>query len=174
MKLVPKVITVAALAALASCGGGMGLPGPNSASNNTSGPPPTFEGTGVDSNPNTGSSGGMGTTVVSFTMMQSGPTVSGTVTTQSTDAPGTCASCHRSRTGTLSGTISGGTLTWTASFPADPAHDPTPSCSATLSGTIPDIAANSVSGTYSGADTCEGQYTQGSLTMARQAPAPMP
>ena len=86
MKLVPKVITVAALAALASCGGGMGMPGPNSASNNTSGPPPTFEGTGVDSNPNTGSSGGMGTTVVSFTMMQSGPTVSGTVTTQSTDA----------------------------------------------------------------------------------------
>jgi hypothetical protein len=27
-----------------------------------------------------------------------------------------------------------------------------------------------VSGTYSGADTCEGQYTNGSLTMARQAP----
>jgi hypothetical protein len=171
MKPVPKIITVAALAALASCGGGM--PAPNSTSNGASGPPPTFEGTGVDKNPNTGSSGtGTGTTVVTFTMMQSGAMVTGTVTTQSTDAPGTCASCHRSRTGTLSGAISGGTLTWTATFPADAAHDPTPICTATLSGTIPDIAADSVSGTYSGSDSCEGQYTNGSLAMARKAPGP--
>lgn len=173
MKPVLKIITAAALAALlASCGGGTGMPGPSSASNGASGPPPTFEGTGTDTNPNTGSSGGMGTTVVSFTMMQSGPNVSGTVTTRSTDAPGTCASCHRSRTGTLSGTISGTTVNWTATFPADPAHDPTPACAATLSGTISDVTADSVSGTYSGADTCEGQYTNGSLTMARQAPGP--
>jgi hypothetical protein len=109
---------------------------------------------------------------VSFTMMQSGPTVSGTVTTQSTDAAGTCASCHRSRTGTLTGTISGGTLSWTATFPADPAHDPTPTCTATLSGDISDITANSVSGTYKGNDSCEGPVTDGSLTMARHAPGP--
>jgi hypothetical protein len=32
---------------------------------------------------------------------------------------------------------------------------------------------DSVSGTYSGADVCEGQYTNGTLTMAR-APAPAP
>lgn len=172
MKPVPKIITVALAALTASCGGGTGMPGANSTNGGTSAPPPTFEGTGVDSNANTGSSGGMGTTVVSFTMMQSAATVSGTVTTQSTDAPGTCASCHRSRTGTLSGTISGGTLSWTATFPADPAQDPTPSCTATLSGTIPDITADSVSGTYSGADTCEGQYTNGSLAMARKAPGP--
>jgi hypothetical protein len=170
MKPVPNVFAAVALAALTASCGGSGMPGPKSTSNGASGPPPTFEGTGVDTNPNTGSSGGMGTTVISFTMMQSGANVSGTVTTRSTDAPGTCASCHRSRTGTLTGTISGGTLTWTAAFPADAANDPTPACSATLSGTIPDIAADSVSGTYSGADTCEGQYTNGSLTMARQAP----
>jgi hypothetical protein len=173
MKPVPKIITAAALAALASCGGGTGMPGMNSANNGTSQPPPTFVGTGTDSNPNTGAAGtGMGTTVVNFTMMQSGATVSGTVTTQSTDGAGTCASCHRSRTGTLSGTVSGTTLSWTATFPADPAHDPTPACSATLTGTIDDITADAVSGPYSGADSCEGHYTKGSLTMTRQAPAP--
>jgi hypothetical protein len=63
-------------------------------------------------------------------------------------------------------------LSWKASFPADPASDPTPSCAATLTGTVSDIAANSVSGPYSGQDSCEGQYSDGSLTMARQAPAP--
>lgn len=173
MKPVPKIIASALAALAASCGGGTGMPGPNSMSGGASGPPPMFEGIGTDTNPNTGSSGtGTGTTVVSFTMMQSGTTVSGTVTTQSTEAPGTCASCHRSRTGTLSGKITGTTLTWTATFPADAAHDPTPSCSATLSGTISDISADSVSGPYSGTDTCEGKYTNGLLTMARQAPAP--
>jgi hypothetical protein len=169
MKPVPTIIITAALAALASCGGGNGMPGAKLASD---GPPPTFAGTGIDSNPNTGAAGtGTGTTVVTFTMMQSGATVSGTVTTQSTDAPGTCASCHRSRTGMLSGTISGTTLKWTASFPVDPAHDPTPSCGAKLTGEISDITADSMSGTYSGQDDCEGQYSKGTLTMSRQAPA---
>jgi hypothetical protein len=128
----------------------------------------------MDANANTGASGtGMGTTIVSWRVTQSGASVTGTVTTQSTDAPGTCASCHRSRTGALTGTISGTTLTWTATFPADPGNDPTPACAATLTGTIPDITADSVSGTYSGADTCEGQYTNGTLTMAR-TPEPAP
>jgi hypothetical protein len=174
MNPVLTITTATAFAVLlAACGGGTGMPGPSSANNDT-GPPPTFTGTGVDSNPNTGTGmSGMGTTVVSWRVTQSGANVTGTVTTQSTDAPGTCASCHRSRAGTLTGTISGTTLTWTAKFPANPADDPTPSCGATLTGTIPDITADSVSGTYSGADTCEGQYANGTLTMAR-APAPAP
>jgi hypothetical protein len=153
-----------------SCGAGSGMP---DASLGAGGPgdPPTFTGTGVDSNPNTGAAGtGIGTTVVSWKVTQAGASVSGTVTTQSTDAPGTCASCHRTRTGTLSGTISGTTLNWTASFPADPAKDPTPSCAATLTGTIVDITADSVSGTYTGQDSCEGQYSSGTLTMARTPP----
>ena len=172
MSSVLTITTATAFAVfLVACGAGTGMPDAMSAD---AGPPPTFTGTGVDSNPNTGAAGtGMGTTVVSWTVTQNGANVSGTVTTQSTDSPGTCASCHRSRTGALTGTLSGTTLTWTAKFPADPAHDPTPSCEATLTGTIPDITVNSVSGTYSGADVCEGQYTNGTLTMAR-APAPAP
>jgi hypothetical protein len=173
MKPVLAFGVAAALAAFViSCGAGSGMPDASSAGG--AGEPPTFTGTGVDSNPNTGAAGtGIGTTVVSWKVTQAGASVSGTVTTESTDAPGTCASCHRTRTGTLSGTISGTTLNWTASFPADPARDPTPSCGATLTGTIADITADSVSGTYSGQDVCEGQYTNGTLTMAR-VPAPAP
>jgi hypothetical protein len=172
MKPVLAFGAAAVLAAiLISCGGGTGMPDANSMS--SSGElAPTFTGTGVDTNANTGGGvGGVGTTIVSWRVAQAGANVSGTVTTQSTDAPGTCASCHRSRTGALSGTITGTALHWTATFPADPAKDPTPICAATLSGTITDITADSVSGTYSGADTCEGQYTNGTLTMAR-TPAP--
>ena len=169
MKPVPTIIITAALAALASCGSGSGMPDAGSASNE---PPPTFSGTGADSNPNTNAAGtGMATMVVEWRVTQDGAGVSGTVTTRSSDQPGSCASCHRSRTGTLSGTISGTTLNWTASFPADPAHDPTPSCGAKLTGEISDITADSVSGTYSGQDDCEGQYSKGNLTMSRQAPA---
>jgi len=175
VKQVLTLVTAAAIAAMeASCGGGMGMPAANPMSSGAGEPPPTFTGTGMDSNSNTGAPGtGIGTTVVSWRVTQSGANVSGTVTTQSTDAPGTCASCHRSRTGTLSGTVTGTTLNWTATFPADPSHDPTPICSATLTGTIPDITANSLSGTYSGSDTCEGQYTNGTLAMTR-APQPAP
>ena len=175
MKPVLTLVTVAAIAAIeVSCGDGMGMPGANSASNPPQSPP-TFAGTGVDSNINTGSgTGGKGTTIVTWRVTQTGATVSGTVTTQSTDQPGTCASCHRSRTGVVSGTISGTALNWTATFPADASNDPTPACAATLKGTITDITADSVSGTYSGADQCEGQYTDGTLTMARQAPHPQP
>jgi hypothetical protein len=173
MKPVLSICMIGALALLAvSCGAGSGMPEAISASNDA-GPPPTFTGTGVDSNPNTGASAtGTGTTVVTWRMTQAGASVTGTVTTQSTDAPGTCASCHRSRTGALSGTISGTTLTWTASFPANTANDPTPTCSATLTGTISDITANSVDGPYSGQDACEGLYSNGTLTMARTAPDP--
>lgn len=165
---------IAGLAVLAtSCGGGSGMPDTNSAAAGPLEPPPTFTGTGVDSNLNTGAAGtGMGTMVVTWRMTQDGANVSGTVTTQSTDAPGTCASCHRSRTGALTGTISGTSLIWTVSFPENAASDPTPSCASTLTGTIADITANSVSGPYSGSDSCEGQYTNGSLTMARAAPGP--
>lgn len=175
MKPVLTIITAAAFAAAAAaCGAGSGMPDMNSANGGAGESPPTFTGTGVDSNPNTGAAGtGTATTVVSWRMTQNGASVSGTVTTQSTDAPGTCASCHRSRTGALSGTISGTTLTWTVSFPAVPADDPTPSCAATLTGTISDMTQDPLTGVYSGRDACEGVYANGTLAMAR-APQPGP
>jgi len=163
MRPVLTIITAAAFAALAAaCGGGSGMP-------EQQGPKEIWTGTGVDSNANTGANGTpIGTTIVTWKLTQIEPSVAGTMTTQSTDAPGTCASCHRSRTGVLTGTISGTALTWTASFPAGP-NDPTPACTATLTGTISDMTGSSLNGAYSGQDSCEGQYTGGTLTLA---PAP--
>ena len=173
MKSVLTIITATAFAALTvACGSGSGMP--EAATTNTNESPPTFTGKGLDSNPNTvAAATGDGTTFVTWRMSQDGMNVSGTMTTKSPDPMGTtCHSCHRSRTGTLSGTISGTTLTWMATFPATP-DDPTPSCAATLTGTISDITADSVSGTYSGQDSCEGAYSNGTLAMARP-PAPGP
>lgn len=183
MKPVLTIIIATALAAsVISCGSGDGS---TASSSSGSAPPPsgspvapaqpvgvtgTWIGTGVDSNAKTGLSGTTivpGTTIVTWTLTQTDASVSGTVTTQSTDPPGTCNSCHRSRTGTLSGTIAGTTLTWTLSFPADAAHDPTPICTATLTGTV-SIAEKSLGGPYTGDDLCEEQFLNGTLTLARQ------
>jgi len=175
MKPVLTIVSATVFAVLAvACGAGSGPPEQQSQQDPQQDPQQILTGTGVDSNSNTGASGTpIGITIVTWKLTQTGANVSGTVTTQSTDLPGTCASCHRSRTGTLSGTISGTTLTWAVSFPADAANDPTPSCMAMLNGTISDITENSPSGLYSGQDSCEGLYTGGTLTLARVLqPAP--
>jgi hypothetical protein len=184
MKPVLTIIAAMAFAVLAAaCGAGSGQPEQQSQQDPQQGPQQdpqqdpqqVMTGTGVDSNEtNLANSIPIATTIVTWKLTQTGDSVSGTVTTQSIDPLGTtCNSCHRSRTGTLSGTISGTTLTWTASFPADAANDPTPSCTATLSGTISDITGNSPSGSYSGEDSCEKLYTDGTLALARM-PQPAP
>jgi len=169
MKSVLTIVTITAFAVLAvACGAGSG---PSEQQE----PQQILAGTAVDSNDNTNNSIPIATTNVTWKLTQTGDSVSGTVTTQSIDPAGPtfCNSCHRSRTGTLSGTISGTTLTWTASFPADAANDPTPSCTATLHGTISDITQDSPSGSYSGQDSCEGLYTGGTLTLvSKLQPAP--
>jgi hypothetical protein len=171
MKPVLTICMSSAFALLAvSCGAGSGPPEPQSQQNPQQDPRETFTGTGVDSNATNAANNIPNiTTIVTWKLTQTGANVSGTVTTQSIDPPGpaSCNSCHRSRTGALSGTVSGTTLTWTASFPADPANDPTPSCTATLTGTT-DIAQGSLGGVYSGQDTCEGIFTSGTLTLAHQ------
>jgi len=186
MKPVLTIMIATAFAALTvACGAGSSMP---DASSTTTVRPPlqpaplptpteppavdlsgTWTGNGVDSNINTGANA---TTVVTWTLTQSGASVSGTVKTQSLDPLGTtCHSCHRSRTGTLSGIVSGTTLTWNLLFPTDPANDPTPVCGAMLEGTAKDMTASSVSGIYAGEDACEGLIQSGTVTMA---PAPQP
>jgi hypothetical protein len=173
MKSALPIIMVTALAVLGiSCGGGSGPPDETSQPNGSPAEPSpqvslagTWSGTGVDSNANTGLKGA---TNVTWTLAQTDAGVSGTVTTLSTDPQGTCNSCHRNKTGTLSGTIAGTTLTWTISFPADAAHDPTPICTATLTGTVSGITESSLEGPYTGEDLCEGKFLDGTLTMARQ------
>lgn len=119
----------------------------------------TWNGSGTDS---------QGTAVVNWVLAQDGTTVSGTVTTRSVNpTDGSCGSCHRNKSGTVTGTALGNTLTLTMSFAAGVNGDPTPACSATLSGTASAVVADQISGTYSGADTCEGPFTDGKLTMSR-------
>ena len=80
-------------------------------------------------------------------------TVSGTAVSRPVDpTDGTCASCHKSKIGTFSGTVSG----------------TTPMCSVTVDGTAAIVTESRITGAYSGADSCEGQFTDGALSMARQ------
>jgi len=120
----------------------------------------TWTGTAADS---------QGAITVVWSLTQSGATVSGTVATHAvTPNDGSCNSCHRNKSGSLSGAISGSTLTVSMFFAAGVDGDPTPACSATLTGSTTVVADRSLSGEYSGADTCEGAFMNGTLAMARQ------
>jgi hypothetical protein len=119
----------------------------------------TWEGTGVDS---------QGPMFVTWALTQDGSSVSGTVSTRAVHPDdGTCSSCHRSKSGTLSGTISGTTLTLSMFFAAGGSGDPTPICSASFSGSASSFAEGTLVASYSGSDTCEGLFSGGMLPMAR-------
>ena len=108
-----------------------------------------------------------GATIVTWALVQTGTSVSGTVKTQAVDpTDGSCNSCHRNKTGTLTGTISGTVLTVTMFFVAGGTGDPTPECSATLTGSASNIAGDQLTVAYTGADTCEGPFMDGTLAMA--------
>ena len=110
-----------------------------------------------------------GDTRVAWSLTQAGETVSGTVTTQAVNPDdGSCNSCHRNKSGSVSGAISGSTLTLNLFFAAGVDGDPTPACSATLTASAAPIGERTLAGTYSGADTCEGPFANGVLTMTRQ------
>ena len=158
MKRVLPVLLATTLAVVAiSCGGSPAAPlAAPSPSVNLAG---TWNGTGVDS---------QGTTTLTFALTQTGTSVSGTVATKAADpADGSCNSCHRNKTGTFSGTIAGTTLALTMFFAAGGEGDPTPACTATLAGTASSTVADTLTAAYSGADSCEGLFTNGTLAMAR-------
>lgn len=158
MKSALLVVSATALSVLAmSCGGSpaASITAP-SRSVSVAG---TWTGTGVDS---------QGATIVTWALTQTGTTASGTVKTEAVDpTDGSCNSCHRNKTGTFSGTISGTTLTLTMFFAAGGADDPTPACTAELIGTASREAADTLTAAYSGADSCEGPFMNGTLVMAR-------
>jgi hypothetical protein len=120
----------------------------------------TWKGTGVDSK---------GVTTVTWGLTQTGNTVSGTVATQAVDpTDGSCNSCHRNKTGTFSGTVSGTTMSVTMFFAAGVSGDPTPICSQTVTGNASSLADGTLATAYTGADSCEGAFADGRLTMARR------
>jgi hypothetical protein len=118
-----------------------------------------WQGTAMDS---------QGAMFVTWALSQSGSSVSGTVVTNSVHPnDGTCSSCHRSKSGTITGTISGDTLSLSMFFAAGGSGDPTPICSATFSGSSSGSDADSIVVSYSGSDTCEGLFSNGTLPMTR-------
>jgi len=120
----------------------------------------TWSGTSVDS---------QGTTVVDWTVTESGNELSGTVKTNAPDpTDGSCNACHRNKSGTFTGTISGSTLTMTMKFAAGVNGDPTPICSATMTGSADSLTEGRLTGTYTGSDTCEGSFLNGKIEMARR------
>jgi hypothetical protein len=104
---------------------------------------------------------------VTWVLTQSDSTITGRAELSPVDpADGSCASCHKLRKGTVNGTFDGSTLTIRMNFPAG-GDVPTPICTTELSGTVT-VVADHLAGTYSGADSCEGFYSNGQLTLTRQ------
>jgi hypothetical protein len=127
-------------------------------------PPPSatgaWSGTSVDS---------QGTTLVIWTITQTGTEVSGTVQTRAPGVDdGSCNFCHRNKNGTFAGTITGDVLTMNLQFAAGVDGDPTPICSATMTGSAAGVAVGQLSGTYTGSDSCEGAFLGGTLAMSRK------
>jgi len=70
-------------------------------------------------------------------------------------------------TGTVSGSISGSSFTFSLSVPAGGADGALGSCSATASGQG-SVSGASLSGSYTGTNSCSGTISTGSLTLSRQ------
>jgi hypothetical protein len=146
-----------------ACTGGMNATTPSAvptAPNQVLNVAGSWNGTSTDS---------QGITVVDWTITQTGNAVSGTVRTNAPDpTDGSCNSCHRNKSGTVTGTVSGNILTMTLQFAAGADGDPTPICSSTMTGTATSPADGRLGGAYTGSDTCEGSFLNGSLTMTRK------
>lgn len=109
-----------------------------------------------------------GPAVVAWQLTQTGSSVSGTVHTTATNPnDGSCSSCHRNKSGNVTGTINGSALTLTMFFAAGADGDPTPACSATLNASASSISSSNVIASYSGSDTCEGAFADGMMTMKK-------
>jgi hypothetical protein len=118
----------------------------------------TWKGTGDDA---------QGAETFTWTVTQNGDQLSGAAVLNSASPDdGSCGSCHKQKTGTLSGTLSNGALTLTLDFPAG-GSDITPLCGITMHATTREIAAGRIATAYTGTTTCEGPITDGTLTVTR-------
>jgi len=109
-----------------------------------------------------------GPTTVTWVLSQSGANVTGTVRTNAVNPDdGSCSSCHRNKSGTVTGTLNGSSLTLTMLFAAGGDGDPTPACSATLNVSSTSVSNTQVSSAYAGSDTCEGAFTNGTMNVHR-------
>jgi len=104
---------------------------------------------------------------VTLVIAQSDAAVSGSAEINAVDpADGSCGSCHKVKKGTLTGTLSGSTVTISMKFPAG-GDVPAPICDADFSVTGT-VAERRITAMYTGSDTCEGIYSNGTVELTRQ------
>ena len=102
-----------------------------------------------------------GQLLMTWQLTQSVNTVTGTVTATTTVGAPLYAG------GSLTGTASPSALSFTITIPRG-GIAPLPDCSATFSGTVPDITSTGMTGTYSGTDSCGNTYVSGRFTLIKQ------
>jgi hypothetical protein len=171
MKIVPHVLVVAALASLAAAGcSSPTSPAPPAAPTPTPTPSPAPSPT--PSGSLTGAWTGTGTDPqggerMSWMVTQNGDTLSGTADLAPLNAAdGSCASCHKLKTGTLQGTVSGAGVALKLVFPAGGDGVPTPMCMITVDA-VATVGDNRLTANYTGNDTCEGPFAGGTFVMSR-------
>ena len=130
-------------------------------------PAPTFPTPGISGTWSGTGSDSFSPELVTWVINQSGNTLSGTADLKAVDpSDGTCGSCHKVKTGTLSGTLSDSIVTISMTFPAG-GDVPAPICEAELTATG-HVADRRITATYTGRDTCEGIYSNGVIELTRQ------
>jgi len=155
MKTLPPHFALALLLAMTGCSSSPAAPNSTGSALNLSG---SWSGTGTDA---------QGPEKFRWALAQTGSTLTGTAILDPADtADGSCGSCHKQKTGTVTGTISGTALTLTLDFPKG-GSDLTPLCGITMTATTSDVAAGRIAAAYTGTTTCEGPITDGTLVVTR-------
>jgi len=103
---------------------------------------------------------------LTLVLKQTGGDVTGSVTGE------TVTTLPLYTSGTLTGTVSGSTLRFTIQIPVGSVAN-SPTCSVTLNGSTTDVTATGItatgmSGTYTGTDSCFGDFAGGLFTFAKQ------
>jgi hypothetical protein len=154
---VARVLAAALLLApAAGCGSSPAAPAPTPVSLTLTG---TWNGTGSDP---------QGDERMTWRLAQTGSALSGTADLAPLNAAdGSCGSCHKFKTGSLTGTLSGTTLMMKLVFPSGGDGVPTPMCTITFDATAPVVDGSRIAATYTGDDSCEGPFTGGTFVMTR-------
>ena len=155
LQLARTPLLVCALLVADACAGGdsgsSGSPSPGAPSGTQSTLSGTWTGNASDSS---------GSGVISWQLSESGTSFSGSATIGDTRT-------GVNGRGSISGTVSGGaSITFSISIPAGGFDNPFGSCSANLSGTG-QASSSSITGTYSGANSCSGDVGSGQFTVTK-------
>jgi hypothetical protein len=161
------VVAVVVGLAAAACGGAPAPPAATPTSPSVP-PPPSPSVVNLAGAWNGSGSDVQGPEILNWTLTQTGATLAGAAELRPANPDdGSCASCHKVKSGTISGTMTGAALTMKIVFPSGGDGVPTPMCTITFELSAGGVSAERIAGTYSGTDSCEGSFTGGSLTMSR-------